>query len=158
MFRVYARLILMKTIAINKRARFDYEISDTYEAGIILSGQEVKSSKLGHISLKESFVAVKDQELYLLNAHITPYSHAGNTSSYDPVRSRKLLLKKSEIKHLIGKIRTEGLTLVPLRMYTKKRLIKLEFGIGKGKKKFDKRETIAKRDANRNIMRALKNQ
>jgi SsrA-binding protein len=146
----------MISLAYNKRAHFDYIISDTYEAGLVLTGQEVKSVKMGHISLKESFVTAKGAELFLTNAHITPYKHAGEIKSYEPTRSRKLLLKKSEIRRLIGKIRTEGLTLVPIRVYTKKRLIKLEFGVGKGKKKFDKRADIAKKEDSRRMKRALK--
>lgn len=147
----------MPTLAFNKRANFDYEIGDKYEAGLVLTGQEVKSVKMSHISLKESFVTVKGTELYLTNAHITPYKHAGELKNYDPTRPRKLLLKKSEIKHLTGKVRIQGLTLVPIRVYTKKRLLKLEFGVGKGKKKHDKRETISKREVERNIRRELKN-
>jgi len=147
----------MTILSVNKRAHFDYAISDVYEAGLVLMGAEVKSIKTGHISLKESFVTVKGEELYLTNAHIPPYPQAYNLQNYDPTRSRKLLLKKSEIKHLIGKVRTQGLTLVPIKVYTKKRLIKLEFGIGRGKKQFDKRETIAKRDSDRKMKRALEN-
>jgi len=146
----------MTTLAYNKRAGFDYQISDKYEAGLVLTGQEVKSVKLGHISLKESFVTIKGNELYLTNAHITPYQHAGDIKNYDPTSPRKLLLKKSEIKHLTGKVRTQGLTLVPIRVYTRKRYIKLEFGIGKGRKKFDKREDIAKKEAERKIKRTLR--
>lgn len=160
----------MTTLAYNKRANFDYQISDKYEAGLVLSGQEVKSVKMGHISLKESFVTIKGNELYLTNAHITPYKHAGEIKNYDPTSPRKLLLKKSEIKHLTGKVRTQGLTLVPIRVYIKKRpastrgdgsstrggYIKLEFGVGKGKKKFDKREDIAKKEDERKIKRAMK--
>jgi SsrA-binding protein len=147
----------MGTLAFNKRANFDYFISDKYEAGLVLSGQEVKSIKLGHISLKESFVTVKGTELYLTNAHVTPYKQAGELKNYEPTQPRKLLLKKSEIKHLTGKVRIQGLTLVPIRVYTRKRLIKLEFGLGKGKKKYDKREDIAKREANMTMARNLKN-
>ena len=147
----------MSALAYNKRANFDYQISDKYEAGLILTGQEVKSIKTGHVSLKESFVTVKGNELYLTNANIPFYQHAGKATGYDPTRSRKLLLKKSEIKRLIGKVRTEGLTLVPIKIYTKKRLLKLSFAVGKGKKKFDKRQDIAKNEAKRNISRALKN-
>ncbi len=154
----------MPTLAVNKRAHFDYEISDKYEAGLVLSGQEVKSAKTGHISLKGSFVTVKGNELFLTNANIPFYKHAGEMKNYDPTRSRKLLLKKSEIKSLIGKSRAEGLTLVPLRVYTKKRpaspaggLVKLEFGVGKGKKEFDKREKIAKRESERRMEREIKN-
>jgi SsrA-binding protein len=147
----------MATLATNKRANFDYLISDKYEAGLVLTGTEVKSVRAGHISLKESFVTIKDSELFLTNAHISFYKQAGEIKNYNPTRPRKLLLKKSEIKHLIGKLRIAGLTLIPLRVYTKKRLLKLEFGIGKGKNKFDKREDIKKKDADRSIRRALKN-
>jgi SsrA-binding protein len=146
----------MGTLAVNKRANFDYFISDKYEAGLVLSGQEVKSIKMGHISLKESFVTVKGSELYLTNAHVTPYKQAGELKNYEPTQPRKLLLKKSEIKHLTGKVRIQGLTLVPIRVYTRKRLIKLEFGLGKGKKKYDKREDIAKREDNISIQRELR--
>lgn len=147
----------MPVLAVNKRARFDYEISDKYEAGLVLSGQEVKSAKTGHISLKGSFVTIKGNELYLTNANIPFYKHAGEIKNYDPTYPRKLLLKKSEIKSLIGKARVHGLTLVPIRVYTKKRLVKLEFGVGKGKKEFDKRETTAGREEERRMKRALKN-
>ena len=146
----------MTVLAYNKRANFDYLISDKYEAGLVLTGQEVKSVKLGHISLKESFVTVKGSELFLTNAHITPYAHAGEIKNYDPTRSRKLLLKAAEIRRLIGKVRTEGLTLVPISVYTKKRLIKLEFGVGKGKKQFDKRQDIAKKEVERKMKRAMR--
>jgi SsrA-binding protein len=147
----------MTTIAINKRANFDYEILERYEAGIALFGHEVKSIKTKHVSLKESFVTIHGQELFLTNAHIPPYIHAGQIANYSPTRPRKLLLKKSQIKHLIGKARTQGLTLVPIKLYTKRRLVKLEFGLGKGKKEYDKREKIKKREDNRNIKRLLKN-
>lgn len=147
----------MTTLAVNKRAHYDYEILDKFEAGLQLTGQEVKSVKTGHISLKGSFVTVKGNELFLTNANIPLYKFAGEIKNYDPTRSRKLLLKKSEIKSLIGKARASGLTLVPIRVYTKKRFVKLEFGVGKGKKEFDKRETIAKREARRKIERELKN-
>ncbi len=147
----------MNILAVNKRANFDYSILEIYEAGLVLLGHEVKSIKTKHISLKESFVTIHKNELYLTNAHIPPYSHAGIILNYNPTRPRKLLLKKSEIKHLIGKIKTQGLTLVPIKLYTKKRLIKLEFGLGKGKKEYDKREKIKKRDDERNMKRILKN-
>jgi SsrA-binding protein len=147
----------MSVLALNKRASFDYDISEKFEAGLVLRGYEVKSVKTGHISLKGSFVTVKDQELYLTNANIPLYKHAGAVPNYDPTRPRKLLLKKSEIAHLIGKSRVEGLTLVPIRVYTKRGLLKLEFGIGKGRKKIDKREAIRKRESDRKIERALKN-
>jgi SsrA-binding protein len=146
----------MINLAFNKRAGFDYMILEKFEAGLILAGQEVKSIKAGHISLKESFVIMRNSEFYLINAHIARYKHAEEQKSYDPAGPRKLLLKKSEIKHLSGKIQSRGLTLVPIRVYTKKRLVKLEFGVGKGKKKFDKRADMAKREDKRKIERFLK--
>lgn len=146
----------MTTLAINKRARLDYELADRFEAGLMLLGAEVKSIKTGHISLKGSFIAIREGELYLTNADIPQYKFAKNLLHYENTRSRKLLLKKSEIKSLLGKMHAQGLTLVPLRVYTKKRLIKLEFAIGKGKKSFDKRSDIAKKEAKRKMERALK--
>lgn len=147
----------MPTLAINKRATYDYSILEKYEAGLVLLGHEVKSIKTGHVSLKESFVTIHNQELYLTNAHIPPYKHAGELPNYNPSGPRKLLLKKSEIKSLIGRSRTQGLTLVPIRLYTKRKLVKLEFGLGRGKKEFDKREKIKKRESEREIRRILKN-
>jgi SsrA-binding protein len=146
----------MTALATNKRAYFDYEIKDTFEAGLVLKGYEVKSIKTGHVSLRESFVTVRGSQLYLTNAHIPLYQHAGNIPNYNPTGPRKLMLKKSEIKQLIGKIRVQGLTLVPIRLYTKRRFIKLQFGIGKGKKEYDKREKIKKRDDKRKIDRTMK--
>ena len=146
----------MSVLAVNKRANFDYDISDRYEAGIFFGGYEVKSVKTGHISLKGSFVTVRGNELYLTNANIPLYKHAGAIANYDPTQPRKLLLHKAEIRTLIGKSRVEGLTLVPIRVYTKQGLLKLEFGIGKGRKKVDKRQVIKKREAERKIARALK--
>jgi SsrA-binding protein len=146
----------MTTLATNKRTHFDYEILEKFEAGLMLQGHEVKSIKTGHVSLKESFITIHGDELYLTNAHIPPYVHAGLLKNYEPNRPRKLLLKKTEIKRLIGKARTQGLTLVPIRMYTKKRLIKLEFALGKGKKEYDKRDTIKKREDERGMRRILR--
>lgn len=151
----------MPTLAVNKRANYDYEIKDKFEAGIMLLGHEVKSVKTGHINLKGSYVTLKKTkkalpEIYLINAHIPLYKHAGTVKSYNPTRPRKLLVKKNEIKHLIGKKQEQGLTLVPLKMYTKRSLIKLEFGIGRGKKKFDKREMIKKRELDRSMRTLIK--
>ncbi len=146
----------MPTIATNKRASFDYALSDRYEAGLVLTGSEVKSLKTGHASLKGAFVTVKGSELYLTNALIPRYQHAHKDTKHDDTRSRKLLLRRGEIRSLIGKSRTEGLTLVPIRLYTKKQLVKLEFAVGKGKKAFDKRSDIGKREAKRRIERAMK--
>jgi SsrA-binding protein len=146
----------MPVLATNKRAYFDYEIADTFEAGLVLFGHEVKSIKTGHISLKGSYVTVKQTdkklpELLLINAHIPLYAKASTIKDYDPTRSRQLLLHKSEINRLIGKRKEQGLTLVPLKIYTKHSLIKLSFGIGRGKKKVDKRAAIKKREVDRQI-------
>ena len=147
----------MPILAINKRANFDYNIGDKYEAGIVLFGHEVKSVKTGHMSLKGSYVTIKTPEkreqpqVYLINAHISLYKQAGPIASYDPTRPRQLLLNKKEIKRLIGKKQEQGLTLVPLKIYTKHSFVKLEFGLGKGKKQYDKRETIKKREVERKI-------
>jgi len=153
----------MSVLAINKRANYDYDIREKYEAGLVLLGHEVKSVKTGHISLKGSFVAVKKvkgknlPELLLVNAHIPPYKRAGAIKGYDPYRPRKLLLKKSELRRLIGKKQEQGLTLVPVKIYTKRSFIKLEVGIGRGKKKIDKREAIKKREIDRKIRILTKN-
>lgn len=147
----------MSILATNKSASFDYELLDKYEAGLVLTGAEVKSIKTGHISLKGSFVTLHGEELYLTNANISPYPFAKSSAAYEPTRSRKLLVRKIEIRHLIGKLQVKGLTLVPLRVYTKKRLIKLEFALAKGKKAYDKRKDISKKESKRKIERALKN-
>lgn len=148
----------MPNIATNKRASFDYSLQERYEAGLMLSGNEVKSVKLGRASLKGAFVTVKGSELYLTNALIPLYTqaHKDSTSNYQESGPRKLLLKRSEIRSLIGKSRAEGLTLVPIRLYTKERLVKLEFAVAKGKKEFDKRQTIKKRDALRETRQAMR--
>ena len=146
----------MSTLAKNKKARFDYEILETYEAGIVLHGFEVKAAKLGHISLKGAYVTIKDNEAYLVNSHISPYQPANKPKDYDPTRTRKLLLKRSEINTLIGKSKAEGLTLLPLSLYTKKAKIKIEVALGRGKRKHEKREKIKKKDTEREIGRKLK--
>jgi SsrA-binding protein len=153
----------MAILAVNKRANFDYEISETYEAGLVLAGHEVKSAKQSQISLKGAYITLKRQqgkslpEAFLTNAHISPYKKSGPMPDYEPTRPRKLLLKKSQLKYLVGKKQEQGLTLIPTKMYTKHGLVKLEFGIGRGKKKTDKRETIKKREVDRQI-RTLKKQ
>jgi len=146
----------MPILSVNKRAYYDYEISDKYEAGLILLGHEVKAIKTGHISLKGAFVTIKQEgkimpALYLTNAHIPLYKKASTVKNYDPERPRKLLVHKNEIKHLIGKRKEQGLTLMPLKIYTKHSLIKLQFGIGRGKKKYDKRAAIKKRELDRQV-------
>ncbi|MCX6743991.1 MAG: SsrA-binding protein SmpB [Candidatus Parcubacteria bacterium] len=145
------------TLATNKKARFDYEILETFEAGIVLSGQEVKSAKAGQVNLASSHVVVDSRRnLYLLNATISAYKMAGPLPDYNSGRSRKLLLHRKEIDYLAGKIQQAGLTLVPLSLYTKHNKIKLEIGLVRGKKKYDKRETIRDREDKRQISRLLK--
>lgn len=147
------------TFSYNKRAAFDYELMEKYEAGLVLEGQEVKSIKSGRVSLAGAFVVIKKSpktEAFLINASIPPYQPQNTPAHYDQTRARKLLLKKREISSLMGKTAQKGLTLVPVRVYLKRGLIKLEFALAKGKKKFDKRETIKKREAKRDIQRTLK--
>lgn len=148
--------VRVKKLAENRRARYDYEILETYEAGLVLFGHEVKAIKTGHVSLSGSYVVIKDNEAYLINASVPPYQPANTPENYDPERSRKLLLKKIEIKSLIGKSKAKGLTLIPLKLYTKLGRIKLEFALGRGKARIDKREAIKKREAQRDIERKLR--
>lgn len=140
----------------NRRANYDYEILETLEAGLVLKGYEVKSIKNSKISLKGSYVTIKDNEAYLINAHISPYQPPNTPKNYDPMRSRKLLLHKNQIKSLIGKLKQRGLTLVPIKIYTKRGIIKLEFGVGRGKREVDKREKIKQRETKRKIERAMR--
>lgn len=144
----------MKILAKNKRANFDYEIKDKLVAGIALLGAEVKSLRAGHASLAGSYVSIQDGQAYLLNAHISPYQPAG-LKDYDPLRTRKLLLHKSEIMRLLGQKKT-GLVAVPIAIVLDQNLIKVEIGVGKGKKKYDKRATIKKRETEREIAKKLK--
>jgi len=145
---------MSKILAVNRRARFDYEILEKFEAGLKLAGHEVKSARAGKVSLKGAFVTIHQGEAYLTNAHISPYQPKNIPPSYDPTRPRKLLLKKKELKSLIGK--QKGLTIIPLKIYTKRHLIKLEIALAKGKKKIDKREVIKKREAERMIRRVMR--
>jgi SsrA-binding protein len=146
----------MPTFSENRRAHFDYEILETFEAGLVLTGAEVKSIKNGRMNLAGSYVRFHNDELYLIGASIAPYQPKNQPTDYDPNRSRKLLLKKSEIKYLIGKIQQKGLTLVPLKVYNKGRRIKMEIAVARGKKQYDKRETIVKRETAKKIERELK--
>ncbi len=146
----------MPAIATNKKAFFDYEILEQHEAGLALLGLEVKAIKTGHINLQGSHITIKGGELYLLNANIHPYQPQNTPVDYDPSRSRKLLLHKSEIRSLLGRLSQRGLTLIPLSVYIKGRRIKMEFGLARGKKKFDKRETIKKREVKKKIERAMR--
>ncbi len=155
-FYFYCFNIFMPTLAYNRKATFDYEILETYEAGMVLFGYEVKSIKGGHINLAGSYVVVKDGELYLINAFVPPYQPKNTPVDYNPYRSRKLLLRKTEIMSLVGKGKQKGLTLVPLKVYTKQGKIKLEFALARGKKKYDKRAKIGEREAKRKMDRAMK--
>jgi len=145
----------MPQLAINKKANFDYELQDKYEAGLVLFGHEVKAVKAGQVSLKGAFISIRTKngvsELYLVNCQISPYKNAGDMPDYNQFRERKLLLKHEEINHLLGKKLTEGLTLIPLKIYTNHSFLKLEFAVAKGKKKYDKRESIKKRDIDRRL-------
>ena len=142
-------------IADNKRALFEYKIIDKLEAGIVLTGQEVKSVRSGNINLKGSYISLRNGEFYLIGAHIPPYQVHSNTIHY-PERPRKLLLNRKEIVQLIRALKEKGLTLIPLKVYSRGCFIKIEIGLVKGKKRFDKRETIKKRDIDRNLQRSLK--
>ena len=146
----------MKVLSENKKAYFNYEIIDRFQAGISLIGQEVKSIKSGRINLAGSYVVLRDEEVYLVGANVPPYQPKNAPRDYDPERSRKLLLRKPEIKQLIGKTKEKGLTLVPLRVYTVKGRIKIEFGVAKGRKRIDKRQLIKKRETDKEIERELK--
>lgn len=140
----------------NKKARFDYEILETFEAGIVLSGQEVKSIKYGKANLAGAFVAVKPDGAYLLNAEIPPYQPKNAPAGYDPSQTRKLLLRQDELKYLLGKTKESGLTILPLSLYNKDRRIKVGIGLARHKKKRDKRETIKRRETEKEISRKLK--
>ena len=139
-----------RNIATNKKAWHDYFIDETFEAGISLSGTEVKSIRLGKVNLKDSYARIKDGEIFICNMHISPYEK-GNIFNLDPIRDRKLLLKKLEINRLYGIMSQKGSTLIPLNIYFSGKWVKVELGLGKGKKLYDKREDIAEKDAKREI-------
>ena len=144
-----------KTLAKNRKARFEYEIQNTMEVGIVLKGTEVKSIRAGQINLTESFCRVDDHlQVYLLNAHVSQYDF-GNIHNHDPLRPRRLLLHRSEIRRLYGQVKEQGLTLIPIKIYLKGGIIKMELALGRGKKMHDKRQTMKKRDAERDVERAL---
>ena len=145
----------IKIIATNKKAYFDYFIDETYEAGVELLGSEVKSVRLGHVNLKDGYCVIKDGEIFMINVHISPYEK-GSFFNADPRRMRKLLLRKTEINRLRGKVEQKGFTLVPTKIYFKRGLIKIEVGLARGKELHDKRKTIAERDSKRQIERTLK--
>jgi SsrA-binding protein len=145
-----------RVLAKNRKAFFRYQVGDRAEAGIVLSGTEVKSIREGGLSFSDSFVEFRNGELFLVGCHIAPYTH-GNQMNHAPDRDRKLLLHKREVLRLGGKIAEKGLTLVPLRAYLKRGRVKLEIGLGRGKRAHDKRETIKRRDLERETRQALKN-
>jgi SsrA-binding protein len=144
-----------KIIAQNKTARLNYFIGDTYEAGIVLVGTEVKSIREGRVNLKDSYALVKEGEVWLHEMHVSPYSH-GNRYNHEPLRTRKLLLHHREINKLYGKSREKGLTLIPLKIYFKNGKVKVEIGVGHGKKLYDKREDMKLKDDKRDMQRALR--
>jgi SsrA-binding protein len=146
----------IKLISNNRQARYLYEILDTYEAGIQLLGTEIKSIRAGRINLRDGYALIRKGEVWLINVHISPYEAGGHYFNHEPLRNRKLLLHRKEINKLIGKLEQKGLTLVPLKMYFKGSLVKVSLGLGKGKKLHDKRETIKRRDDQRQIARMMK--
>ncbi|MAS88049.1 MAG: SsrA-binding protein [Micavibrio sp.] len=146
-----------ENIAVNKRARFDYEITDIYEAGMQLQGSEVKSCRLGKVSINESYATVEKGNIVLVNLNIAEYTQSPRFAQHQPTRTRKLLLHQKEINKLIGAVQKDGMTLVPMRVYfNKKGLVKCEIGLGKGKKTHDKRQTIKERDWNKQKARLIK--
>jgi SsrA-binding protein len=146
----------LKTIARNKKAWHDYSILDMYEAGIVLTGTEVKSIRKGNLNMKDCYAKIESGEMFIEGMHISPYEQ-GNIFNVDPLRRRKLLMHKHEIMKLYARVKQDGLTLIPLSIYFKKGKMKVEVGIAKGKKTYDKREDLARREANRSIERAFKN-
>lgn len=145
----------VKLVANNKKAYHDFFILDTYEAGIALHGTEVKSLRMGKCSIKESFIRIENGEVFIYGMHVSPYEK-GNIFNKDPLRVKKLLLHKSEINKLLGKIKEKGMSVVPLKVYFKGSLVKVEIGLAKGKKLYDKREDIAKKDQQREAQRDFK--
>ncbi len=144
-----------KTIAVNRKAHHDYFIDDTFEAGMVLLGTEIKSVRAGRVNLRDSYAQIKNGEIWLLNTHIAAYEQAGR-ESHEPRRPRKLLLHRYQIQRLIQKLQAKGYTLIPLRLYLKDNRAKIEIGLAHGKRQYDKRESIAKREAEREMDRATK--
>jgi SsrA-binding protein len=145
----------VKVVAKNRKARHDYFILETLEAGLALKGTEIKSIRAGQISLKEAYIRVDGEEAWLVNAHVAPYDPASR-ENHDPIREKKLLLHKREIENLYAEVRQKGTTIIPLQVYLRNGKAKIEIAVAKGKKKYDKREAIKKRDAQRDIDRAFK--
>jgi len=144
-----------RDVAVNRRAYHDYFIDEKYEAGLVLTGTEVKSLRAGRCNLRDGFVRIDVNEAWLENVHISPYAQ-GNLMNHDPLRPRKLLLHRKQIASLIGKVRQKGYTLIPLRVYFSRNHAKVEVGLARGKREYDKREAIAERDAKREIARAMR--
>lgn len=144
-----------KTVAQNKKARHDYFIEDTFEVGLVLTGTEVKSIRQGKVNLKDSFARIRDGELYIINMHISPYEQ-GNRFNQDPTRTRKLLMHKREINRLLGQTKEQGYALVPLSLYFKHGFAKIELALAKGKKLYDKRDSLKEKEAKRDVERAFR--
>ncbi|MEK5037319.1 MULTISPECIES: SsrA-binding protein SmpB [Sporosarcina] len=144
-----------KVVAVNKKANHDFAIEETIEAGIVLQGTEIKSIRNGKVQLRDAFVRIRDNEAWISNMHISPYDH-GNQFNHDPTRSRKLLLHKKQISKLFVETKQQGVAIVPLKMYLKDGFAKVLIGVGKGKKDYDKREDLKKKDAKREMARVLK--
>ena len=149
------RELAQATLAENRKARHDYHLLETFEAGLVLLGTEVKAIREGRVALRDSFARIDDGEAYLYNVNISPYSHRGY-ATHEPLRRRKLLLHRNEIRKLVGRTVEKGLTLVPVRMYFKNGRVKVAISVAKGKKEYDKRETIKRRDAERETRAAVK--
>ncbi|MFO7168979.1 MAG: SsrA-binding protein SmpB [Chloroflexota bacterium] len=145
-----------QTVADNRKARHDYFIEETYEAGIVLTGSEIKSIRNGRVNLRGGYARVVNGEVWLYDVHIASYEQSGKYFNHEPTRPRKLLLHRREISRIVGQVERQGYTLVPLRLYLKGRRAKVELGLARGKKLYDKREDIAKREARRDIERAMK--
>ncbi|XKI13869.1 SsrA-binding protein SmpB [Sporosarcina sp. ANT_H38] len=144
-----------KVVAVNKKANHDFAIEETIEAGIVLQGTEIKSIRTSKVQLKDAFIRIRNNEAWITNMHISPYDH-GNQFNHDPLRSRKLLLHKKQISKLIGQTKEQGSAIVPIKMYLKDGFAKVLIGVGKGKKDYDKRQDLKKKDAKREIDRALR--
>jgi SsrA-binding protein len=144
-----------KVLATNRKAFHDYHVEETFETGVALTGTEIKSVRAGSVNLRDSYAQVKNGELWLMNVHIAPYEPASR-QNVDPYRDRKLLMHRKEILRLFGRVQEKGLTLIPLRMYLKKNRAKVEIGLARGKRQYDKRDAISKRDAAREMERAVK--
>jgi SsrA-binding protein len=144
-----------KTVAVNRRARHEYAVDETLEAGIVLTGTEIKSIRAGRVSLAEAYARIEHGEAWLIGAHIAPYEQ-GNRNNHEPTRTRKLLLHRDQIAELVGRTQAKGFTLVPLKLYIRDGMAKLELGVARGRKAYDKRRVIAERDMRRELERATK--